>query len=256
MSARHFLPSFLIAMLAAGMLAFSSSKPARAADRTIYLTFDDGPLPGTENVHAVLRQENVPAALFMVGLHVETQPHGRKLLNDARSIPLATLGNHSYSHANSRYRNFYSDTAGVVADMQRANQVLGFKPPVPARLPGRNVFRLTRLFADDLSIDVREWQREWLDYELVGEAGFRLYGWDHEWVHSDDGKPVQSVDRLVSEIDHLFRYNRFMRPDKMILLMHDQMFQDKFDGKQNLETFIRQLKARGYRFGDLARYEE
>lgn len=247
-----FFRIFLRAILLFGL----GVSAAAAADRTIYLTFDDGPLPGTANIHAVLKKENVPAAMFMVGLHVETQPQGRALLADAKALPLVTVGNHSYSHANNQYKVYYSNTPAVIADMLRANRVLDLAVPVHARLPGRNVFRLGNVFSDDLSINVRQWEKEWLDYELVAAAGFRIYGWDFEWVHSDDGTPVQTVDHLVSEIDHLFRYGRFTRKGKMILLMHDQMFQDKFNGTDNLTALIRALRKRGYAFGDLATYED
>jgi peptidoglycan/xylan/chitin deacetylase (PgdA/CDA1 family) len=241
-----------IACLASGIFG----TPLFAADRAIYLTFDDGPLPGTENVLEVLFEENIPATMFMVGQHVETQKGGRVLLDEARSLPVVAVGNHSYSHANNRYRNFYSDSAGVVADLVRANGVLGLTMPATARLPGRNVFRLKHTTSEDISLDVREWGREWLDFELVQDAGFDLYGWDHEWIHASDGKPVQSVDNLTREIDSLFAYNHFVRPGKMILLMHDEMFQDKFDGKQNLQTFIRKLKQRGYAFAALSTYDD
>ncbi|TCR91803.1 polysaccharide deacetylase family protein [Rhizobium sp. BK376] len=243
-------------LLASAFLVFASSTTALATDRTIYLTFDDGPLQGTENVLSVLKQENVPAAMFMVGLHVETSPRGRELLAQAKALPLVTLGNHSYTHANNRYRVFYSNTRAVVSDMLHANQVLGLSPIVNARLPGRDVFRLPHIATEDLSINVAEWQREWLDYELVSEAGFYLYGWDFEWIHSNDGKPVQSVDTLVSEIDHLFRYNKFVRPGKMILLMHDEMFQDQFNGREKLAALIDALKQRGYAFGDIGSYHQ
>ncbi|MFS8046262.1 polysaccharide deacetylase family protein [Rhizobium sp. BR 314] len=239
--------------LAGAMLA-ACAVGASAADRTIFLTFEDGPLPGTKNVLSVLSQENVPAAMFMVGLHVETIPNGRDLLAEAKSMSLVTVGNHSYNHANNRYRRFYANTKAVVADMLHANQVLGLTPIVHARLPGRDVFRLPTVSREDLSINVAQWEREWLDYELVAEAGFYLYGWDFEWVHSDDGKPVQSVDRLVSEIDHLFQYGRFAQPGKMILLMHDEMFQDQFDGQGKLQSLIQKLKQRGYAFGDIRSY--
>jgi len=240
--------------LLAGILCAICAISAEAANRTIYLTFDDGPLPGTQNVLSVLAEENVPAAMFMVGLHVETIAAGRDLLAQAKTMPLVTVGNHSYSHANNRYRRYYSNTQTVVADMLHANEVLGLTPIVNARLPGRDVFRLPTVSREDLSINVAQWEREWLDYELVAEAGFYLYGWDFEWVHSDDGKPVQSVDHLVNEIDHLFGYGRFTQPGKMLLLMHDEMFQDQFNGHENLQSLIRKLRDRGYAFGDIRSY--
>ncbi|WP_245467090.1 MULTISPECIES: polysaccharide deacetylase family protein [unclassified Mesorhizobium] len=83
------------------------ASPASAADRTIYLTFDDGPLNGTANILDVLQAEQVPATLFMVGMHVEANATSRALLQRAKSMPLVTIGNHSYSHAYNHYRHFY-----------------------------------------------------------------------------------------------------------------------------------------------------
>ena len=231
------------------------ASPALAADRTIYLTFDDGPLNGTSNILDVLQAEQVPATLFMVGMHAEANATSRAQLQRAKSMPLVTIGNHSYSHAYNHYRHFYGDTEGVVADMLRANAVLGLKPAVHARLPGRDVFRLPNYSKDDNSLGLAEAGREDPDYEFVAASGFWLYGWDHEWVHEDSGKPVQSVDHLVSEIDHLFGYGHFARPNKLILLMHDEMFQDAFDGKANLTALIAALRLRHYAFGAIAGYD-
>jgi peptidoglycan/xylan/chitin deacetylase (PgdA/CDA1 family) len=229
--------------------------PAHAAQRTIYLTFDDGPLDGTSNILDVLEAEQVPATLFMVGMHAQASPLDKALVQRAKSLPLVTIGNHIYSHANNRYRHFYSDTEGVVADMLRANAVLGLKPVVHARLPGRDVFRLPSMSKNDTSLGLAQEGREEPDYEFVAASGFYLYGWDHEWVHDDSGKPVQSVDHLVSEIDHLFGYGRFVKPGRLILLMHDEMFRDAFNGKTKLTNLINALKQRNYTFGALPAYD-
>ncbi|WP_292315025.1 polysaccharide deacetylase family protein [Mesorhizobium sp.] len=152
-------------------LLFAAS-PALAADRTIYLTFDDGPLNGTANILDVLQAEQVPGTLFMVGMHAEANATSRALLQRAKSMPLVTIGNHSYSHAYNHYRHFYGDTEGVVADMLSANVVLGLKPAVHARLPGRDVFRLPNYSKDDNSLGLAEAGRE--DPELRIRRGFRL----------------------------------------------------------------------------------
>ncbi|MBA8904549.1 MULTISPECIES: polysaccharide deacetylase family protein [Aminobacter] len=239
-------------LLAALVLACS---PVQAADRTIYLTFDDGPLDGTGNILDVLQAENVPATMFMVGLHAKSSPESKALVARAKSMPLVTLGNHSYSHAFNRYRKFYADTEGVVADMVRANAALGLDVPTHARLPGRNVFRLPNISTNDLSIDRIEIGIEEPDYEFVAATGFWLYGWDHEWVHDGTGKPVQSVTRLVSEIDHMFTGKvRFVRPNRLILLMHDEI-QDTFNGTANLTALIQGLRQRGYSFGHIPDYD-
>ncbi|WP_245468131.1 MULTISPECIES: polysaccharide deacetylase family protein [unclassified Mesorhizobium] len=62
------------------------ASPALAADRTVYLTFDDGPLNGTANILDVLQAEQVPATLFMVGMHAEANATNRALVQRAKSI--------------------------------------------------------------------------------------------------------------------------------------------------------------------------
>lgn len=119
-----------------------------------------------------------------------------------------------------------------------------------------NVFRLPNISTNDLSIDRIEIGIEEPDYEFVAATGFWLYGWDHEWVHDGTGKPVQSVTRLVSEIDHMFTGKvRFVRPNRLILLMHDEMFQDTFNGTANLTALIQGLRQRGYSFGHIPDYD-
>lgn len=248
------MPAVLRAAL---FLVVAACMPAGAFERTIFLTFDDGPLNGTANVLDVLEAEQVPAAMFMVGQHVLASPERGALLKRVKSLPLLTLGNHSFSHANNRYERFYADTEAVVADMLKANTVLGLSapPPIPARLPGRDVFRLRYMSRDDFGLSLEEAQREQVDFEFVAASGFHLYGWDFEWVHDDSGKPVQSVERLIDEIGHLFAAGRTVGKNKLILLMHDEMFQDVFQGKEKLTALVAGLRGKGYVFGHIADYD-
>ena len=234
-----------------------ASLPADAAQKTIFLTFDDGPLNGTANILGVLEKEHVPATMFMVGMHADASNDRAALVAKAKALPLVTVGNHSYTHANNRYRYFYSSVEGLLADLAKADKTLGLKgPPIYARLPGRNVFRLPEMSSDDMGIGKPEDHREEPGFEFVAASGYYLYGWDHEWVHDGTGKPVQSVDTLVSEIAHLFAFGGMAKPNKMILLMHDEMFQDGFDGTANLQSLVAALKKRGYAFGQISRFDD
>lgn len=231
--------------------------PAAAAEKTIYLTFDDGPLNGTANILQVLDKEQVPATMFMVGMHADASQDHTALVAKAKSMPLVTVGNHPYTHANNHYRYFYSSVEDLLADLARADKSLGLKgPPIYARLPGRNVFRLLDMSSDDLSIGKPEDRREEPDFEFVAASGYYLYGWDHEWVHDGQGKPVQTVEHLVSEIDHLFAYGKLAKPNKLILLMHDEMFQDTYNGTTNLQALVATLKNRGYAFGKIDNFDD
>jgi peptidoglycan/xylan/chitin deacetylase (PgdA/CDA1 family) len=224
--------------------------------RTVYLTFDDGPLEGTATVLRVLESENVPATLFMVGMHAKASSARAALVEKAKSMPLVTVGNHSFTHANNHYRYFYSNTEQLLADLAKADKALNLTgKPVRARLPGRDVFRLPDVSQNDHGIGPAEEDVEDVDYEFVAATGYYLYGWDHEWVHENSGKPVQTVDHLVSEIDHLFGYGRLVQKNKLVLLMHDEMFQSIFDGETKLRALIQALRKRGYTFGRIADYD-
>jgi len=48
-----------------------------ASGSQIYLTFDDGPPSGSENILQVPFEERVPATMFTVGVHVETKAMGK-----------------------------------------------------------------------------------------------------------------------------------------------------------------------------------
>lgn len=64
-------------------------------DRTLYLTFDDGPNPyTTERIVRVLERERVPATFFMVGRHVDRFPELARLV----AASGFGIGNHTYSH--------------------------------------------------------------------------------------------------------------------------------------------------------------
>ncbi|RYG59583.1 hypothetical protein EON80_25565, partial [bacterium] len=64
-------------------------------NKVIALTFDDGPEPGnTEQILAILAQNNVKATFFQVGSHLQAYPDlGRSVRNAGHAI-----GNHTWAH--------------------------------------------------------------------------------------------------------------------------------------------------------------
>lgn len=66
-------------------------------EKTIYLTFDDGPIPEvTEFVLSTLRQFNAQASFFCIGDNIAKHPAiFEQLLRDNH-----TIGNHSFHHVN------------------------------------------------------------------------------------------------------------------------------------------------------------
>ncbi len=228
-------------------------------EKIIFLTFDDGPLQGTRNVLKVLREEQIGATMFMVGKHIQ---NNRKLYKEALTIPNLTIANHTYSHANGRYRKFYSSFQGVLKDLKRSNAILqkdetlSYRSPyLPVRLAGRNVFRLPGLSCDDYGLGKKGCKRERGKYNGLAKKGFFIYGWDIEWNYSHrNGKPLYSPQKLVNRIERLYASKHLKRKNRVILLMHDFMFRTKFNGVENLHTLIQLLRERGWQFERIEKY--
>lgn len=73
----------------------STTPTTDTADRTVYLTFDDGPVAGfTEQILAHLRASGVRATFFLVGNRMVGNPALVKRIIDAGHV----VGTHSWSH--------------------------------------------------------------------------------------------------------------------------------------------------------------
>ncbi|MCL6261649.1 polysaccharide deacetylase family protein [Aquiflexum sp. TKW24L] len=100
-------------------------------EKTIYLTFDDGPVPGiTDFVLNELAKRDMKATFFMVGANVEKHPSLAKEVQQAGN----GIGNHTFHHLDG-YRN--SD-ALYLEDIEKCQQILqetldinpvNFRPP-------------------------------------------------------------------------------------------------------------------------------
>lgn len=104
----------------------------RGSDPTaVYLTFDDGPNPGTtEPVLDVLAAHDVPAAFFVVGSYAERFP----AIVRATAAAGQLIGNHTWSHQKlhrlgpGRVRTELERTHGILGDLLGA-------PPRAFRAP-------------------------------------------------------------------------------------------------------------------------
>ncbi len=226
----------------------------------MYLTFDDGPVYGTENILEVISEEQVPAAMFFIGKHILGSQKNQKNYELAKNNPYVLIGNHTHSHAKGKYRSFYSqDPSIVVSDISKTHEILtqdGLTNNIPyTRLAGRNVFRLPSIEKNDIFISKKQSEIEVTQYDAVWNSGFYLYGWDYEWEFDYRKKqPARTVDQLISIIERLYRTNKTVKKEKFILLMHDQMFKDRYNGKENLKALIQKLRAKGWEFDSLTNY--
>ena len=94
-------------------------------ERSVYLTFDDGPIPeSTPFILQTLRNFDAHATFFMVGDNVRKHPElYRQIVEDGHQV-----GNHTYHHLG----GFKHLAKTYIEDTERANDLIGahlFRPP-------------------------------------------------------------------------------------------------------------------------------
>ena len=218
--------------------------PAAAADRFLYLTFDDGPLAGTDDCLAVCDAKGVKATFLMVGTHMtgnfrEAQV---KAVKDKGMLQ----GNHSFSHwhQSSNYADSGKTNAEWQADFKSCSDkiagILGtsgaeFKF---ARLPGKNAWRVGSVDKDDGN------SKRVADH--LQAQGYSLFGWDVEWKFTGtaaESDPKESPQEIVDQVKAAFSNGSTASANKVVLLMHDHQFRTSRMNKVKLEQLIDKLKA-------------
>ena len=94
-------------------------------DKTIYLTFDDGPTSGvTEKVLNILDEYNAKATFFCLGKNVKNHPETFKKITDKGHA----IGNHTYNHFN----GWKTDNKKYFLNIKKAEKFINsnlFRPP-------------------------------------------------------------------------------------------------------------------------------
>ena len=205
----------------------------------VYLTFDDGPQPGTMNVYHILNELGVKGTFFMVGLHATYGQMGKIVDTIRNSYPNILLANHSYTHANGHYLAFYRNHDKCFEDFMKAQRDLKVERKY-IRLPGNSGWVLeSGTKASPLVAPVAK---------LLDSAGYSVFGWDVEWSMKRDPKgpgsvPVESADRMIAEMEGALNNHRTHRKNTVVLLSHDRMFhRDNY--RDSLYKMISTLKTR------------
>lgn len=151
--------------------------------KSVYLTFDDGPIPeATPFILDTLDRFNAKATFFMVGENAFKYPH---LLEEVRRRG-HQVGNHTYNHL-SGMRHF---TWTYLANIKKADEILH-----------------TRLFRPP-----HGWIRT-VQYRVLRHVGIKVVMWD---------VVTRDYSRLLTADDVLNNVKRYTRPGS-IITFHDSL---------------------------------
>ena len=188
-----------------------------AAQKTVYLTFDDGPIPEiTEWVLDLLKEHVIKATFFCIGDNIEKNPHIFQKLIDGGH----TIGNHTFNHIN----GWKTDGTAYYENIEACRQA------ITARTGNDS-----RLFRPPYGKIGRQQAKE------VKRLGYKIIMWD---VLSAD------FDTTITPQECLENVTKNATNGSVII------FHDSIKAFANLEYalpgVIKYLKENGFRFGTVS----
>ncbi|MFZ1452127.1 MAG: polysaccharide deacetylase family protein [Ferruginibacter sp.] len=215
--------------------------------KTIYLTFDDGPNKGTKNMMHIVQEEEIPVTLFIVGEHVYGSTAQTAIFDSLVNCKYIEIANHSFTHAfKNKFAKFYQVPDSVVNDFKRCADSLQLSANI-IRTPGRNIWRTKFINQTDISSSKTA-------ADSLFATGYTITGWDLEWHYDNKLKLTNTNEEMMLQIDSMFVYAKTKTPDHLVLLAHDQVYEDPADSME-LRQFIIKLKAKNeYNFELVSRY--
>ncbi len=201
----------------------------------IYLTFDDGPLNGSENIDSIILAEKLKVNVFLVGRNVERSKVWNSYYELYKQNPYVEMYNHSFTHANNKYDRFYKNPSTVLADIEENEAALDLRFKI-VRLPGRNIWRIGNRRRDDKAGGASS-------ADTLVKNGYEVVGWDLEWFHNNKtGEPKQSVNEMYTAIAKRLGSGGTFTKNHLVLLLHDEMFEKSWE-ESELKELIDTLRT-------------
>lgn len=187
------------------------------ASNTIYLTFDDGPIPEvTEWVLDILKKEEIKATFFCIGDNISKYPNiYQRILNEGHKT-----GNHTFNHLNgwkTKTENYIENVKQCQTEHLKLKTEHSwlFRPPY-----GKMTLSQSK---------------------KIQKLGYKIVMWD---VLSYDFKPTITAEKCKENVLKNTTAGS-------IIVFHDSLKAEKIV-KKILPEVIQELKKKGFQFDVLA----
>ncbi|MBQ8001938.1 MAG: polysaccharide deacetylase [Clostridia bacterium] len=199
-----------IILLIFSVVALASTE----GEKTIYLTFDDGPTHNTPQILSILKKYNAKATFFVLEERITQYPEYMKMIiAEGHSIGL-----HGVSH---NVNTIYSTPSTPLNEMNSANETLykclGFKTKLIRTPYGSYPY---------MSLE---------QYKILKAANYNLWDWT---VDPRDGVGTPDISAILSRIKTDLKGN-----ERPVLLLHDRK-----TTANNLDAVLSFLASRNYTF--------
>ncbi len=194
-----------------------SQAETKLPQKTVYLTFDDGPSKLTSEVLDILKESNIHATFFVLGEQVKRFP---ELVTRAVEEGHA-LGNHSYNH---NYEELYKGFSPFWSQIKQTEEAIRFVTgsyTSLVRAPGGTAGHFDDTY-----------------FTLLKEGGYQVVDWN---IDSGD-----SNRRGVPAKDIIKDATRDIQSDQIVVLMHDGNGHE--ETVKALPKIISYYKNKGYKF--------
>ena len=174
-------------------------KPGAISNKTIYLTFDDGPGAHTTRLLDILKAYNVKATFFVTGYNNNYNDLLKREKEEGH-----TIGLHSYTH---NYGLIYSSIDAYMEDLlniqKKVKDYTGIESKI-IRFPGGSSNTISRKYRTHIMSDLTS---------KVESLGFRYFDWT---IASGDAGETKDSNKIVSNVTKSISEN-----GANVVLMHD-----------------------------------
>jgi peptidoglycan/xylan/chitin deacetylase (PgdA/CDA1 family) len=214
-------------------------------NKTLCLTYDDGPGPQTAELSECLARERISATFFVIGRHAEQHPATLKSL--ARGGH--TIGNHTYSHPGLvRLAESGGDVVGELARTDEIIRPFAEGQPIFFRAPYGNWRQIDPTTGRDREVSVVADRLNRADgfARYLGPVNWDISAEDFSFWRRGAGA-LEAAEAYLAAIDQAGRG---------IVLLHDSSDDEQIcNNNRTLEftmLLVPELRRRGYRFVPLA----
>lgn len=203
--------------------------PSIVSEKTIYLTFDDGPSYLTNQILDILKKENIVATFFVIGRSIDEYENTvKRAYNEGHTIAL-----HSYTHD---YKYIYSADQNYFDDLNKIKNkiynITGNNSRI-IRLPGGSSNTVSKKYNKDIVTRITN---------KLNENDYYYFDWN---VDSGDASGKLTKEQIYHNTISA------LHQGQNVVLMHDTS--TKKTTVEALPDIIKYAKNNGYTFARITK---